>query len=240
MHPRCIRVVLDAVIGLAGQWLDIRRAVPGSPGGLGDVVLGRDRREKVKASPWLPWFALGGLLMVAYVWSRPLPLSASRIDHLPAAGTAYQSVEIPLQGAEVDFFRGARVVKRLYRTADHSTFVVLGIDGSGNRHAVHDPLFCFRGAGWVQQAAEVVPLARGEGKRVRFVRGTEEWEAIYWFTDGQSQHGSPLRAWLQSAARRLTRGYSGPEPVLVVVQPGETTRIPWSSASRWFSSLLEW
>lgn len=194
----------------------------------------------MKPSTLAPWLALAALLLVAFVWSRPLPEAVSRLGQLPPSGAAYQSVEIPLQPAETDFFRGARVVKRLYRLADHSSFVVLGIDGNGNRHAVHDPMFCFRGAGWEKAGSERVALTRGEGKWVRFVKGPEKWEVIYWFTDGQTQHASPLRAWLQSALRRLTRGLSGPEPILVLVQPGETGEIPWTSAGRWFSVLLDW
>lgn len=194
----------------------------------------------MKWSPFLPWLALGGLLVTALVWSRPLSPGPTRIDDLPKKGMTYQSVDLPLEGGEEDFFRGARVVKRLYRLVDRSTLVVIGIDGSGNRHAVHDPLFCFRGGGWVTRSTEPVTLAYGAGRHIRLERGPEKWEAIYWFSDGHTQHASPVRAWLQSAVRRMTRGYSGPEPILIVIQPGDASQIPWDSAGKWFSSLLEW
>ena len=97
--------------------------------------------------------------------------------------------------------------------------VLMVIDGARNRHAVHDPTYCFRGAGWEIAGDRPFELPGGTGKILSLHKGNETREAVYWFSDGCDRHAQVTRCWWQMALRRLTFGKSGPDPVLVLIQP---------------------
>ena len=56
-----------------------------------------------------------------------------------------ESHDLPLTDGEKAIFTGVTMLKRL-AIAGGDRAVVTVIDGTKNRHAVHDPVFCFRGA----------------------------------------------------------------------------------------------
>ena len=148
----------------------------------------------------------------------PLQVAASRVAALPAEGLGVSIRTIPLTSMEAELYQGVSVCKRSYRIGRLDTQVLI-VDGSRNRHAVHDPTFCFRGAGWLVVNRYPVPLPGGEACALRLERSGIQQEALYWFTDGRSRHASAPRYWWQTSLRRLTMGLAGDEPLLVVVQP---------------------
>jgi hypothetical protein len=189
---------------------------------------------------WFPWVFLGALLAFSLWWGRPIEESTSRLDGLPPRGPAFNSIDLPLTGPEQEFFQGARVVKRQYQLpGDRGSFVLIAIEGRKNRSAVHDPSFCFRGAGWQTGATRPVALDRGTGQGLDLHKEGAQTSALYWFTDGSRQHASAARLWWQSALHRLTRGHS-PEPVLVLLQPssGGGTLNP-EEIFRWMPALRQ-
>ena len=160
---------------------------------------------------------LAGLLALA--WDLvPLPDAQSRVAHLATVGLVFSSREMPLNETEKSIYGAAQVVKRIYR-AGHENFVVVIVDGTRNRHAVHDPAYCFRGAGWTIAGERALVLPGGAGKILTLQKNGETREAVFWFSDGRERHAQIARCWWQTAMRRLTFGGSGPAPVLVVVQP---------------------
>ncbi|MCP5516923.1 MAG: exosortase-associated EpsI family protein [Verrucomicrobiales bacterium] len=165
---------------------------------------------------------LAALILVAVlavVWDRyPLPTAAVRLQQLPAEGIGCSSRELEVSEIEREAFGAADVVKRIYQTGTQR-FVVTVVDGSRNRHAVHDPTYCFRGAGWRIAAREAAPVPGGEAAWLDLTQGNEHQAAAFWFSDGRFRHSSPLRCWMQTTLRRLTLGRSGEEPLLVLVQP---------------------
>lgn len=177
-------------------------------------------------------FLLGGLLfavVLALAWDLvPLPDAQSRVACLAPAGLGFTSREVPLNETEKSIFGAAQVVKRIYR-AGRGNFVVVIIDGTRNRHAVHDPTYCFRGAGWSIAGERPLALPGGAGKILSLRKGNETREAVFWFSDGRERHAQVARCWWQSALRRLTFGASGPAPVLVLVQPLENDRTDWET-----------
>ena len=168
----------------------------------------------------------------------PLPDAQSRVAHLAAAGLGFSSREMPLNETEKSIYGAAQVTKRIYRVG-RKNFVVVIIDGTRNRHAIHDLAYCFRGAGWAIANEQRLPLPGGAGKILTLQKGGDTREAAYWFSDGSKRHAQVARCWWQTALRRLTFGASGPAPVLVLVQPLEDGSADWDVLPAQFPELFE-
>lgn len=187
-------------------------------------------------------FLLGGLLLaviLALVWDRvPLPDAQNRVAGLAPAGLGFTSREVPLNETEKSIFGPAQVTKRVYRVG-RQNFVIVIIDGTRNRHAVHDPTYCFRGAGWTIAGERPLALPGGAGQILSLRKGNQTREAVYWFSDGRERHAQVARCWWQTALRRLTFGASGPAPVLVLVQPLDDESAAWETLPVTLPMLFE-
>lgn len=187
----------------------------------------------------LLWVTLIIALGAGIVWQwAPMADASKRLAALPTEEQNVASRDLPLTEAESSIFGKANVVKRVYAIRDQKIVVVV-IDGTHDRHGVHDPLYCFRGAGWTLEAQEELDLPRGKARYVRFTKGSTRTEMVYWISDGKRRHYSPTRYWGQTALRRLTLGSSGAEPVLVLLQPAGREPIRWREALDEFPALLE-
>lgn len=171
--------------------------------------------------------ALCAAVLLALLWDLiPLRDAQARIATLPAAGLGFSSLNVPLNATEKSIFGAAQVVKRIYRVG-HRNFAVVIIDGARNRHAVHDPTYCFAGAGWNIAGQRDMPVTGGVANIVTLQKNAEMRTAAFWFSDGVIRHGSVAHCWWQMACRRMTFGASGPEPVLVLVQPLDAGEVVW-------------
>jgi hypothetical protein len=181
----------------------------------------------------LAWGAAAVIALAAATW-RLVPLSDAEARIAPlAAGPGQRMETLPLKPWEVDFFGEARVRRWLSQGGGPAVIATV-VDGSRNRRVVHDPAFCFRGAGWTVAADEPLALSNGEARRVILRREGSEMEAVYWFSDGRRAFGSPTHYWLETTWRRLTLGASGPEPVLVLLVPAQ------GRAPNWTEWLAHW
>ncbi len=185
------------------------------------------------------WAALGVAVLMSLLWELvPLPDAGDRLDALPMQGLNFAGRAVPLSPIEELTYQPARVLKRIYRVGrQHVELLVL--DGSRNRHAVHDPLYCFRGAGWRVSGTRYLALPGGHAQLVQLANGGDAAEVLCWITDGTVRHLSAPRYWLQTTLRRLTFGRSGPEPVLVVMQPLRGEAVVWERVLQDFPALLE-
>ena len=96
---------------------------------------------------WL-WVGLGVSVLLTLLWNWvPRGEPSQRLRVLPKAGLGFASRDLPLNETEVQVYRQAEAVKRFYQ-ARGQRFILTVVDGSRNRHAVHDPLYRFRGDGW--------------------------------------------------------------------------------------------
>ncbi|MEI8341155.1 MAG: exosortase-associated EpsI family protein [Verrucomicrobiota bacterium] len=170
------------------------------------------------------WIALIAAILLATLWERfPLADASKRLQSLPHNSLLMESRDMPMTPAEQANFSGTTVIKR-FAAAGRDRIILTVVDGTHDRHAIHDPVFCFRGAGWEVDSMETLPLEKGDARIVRLRQGTRTAEALYWFTDGRRQFANPVRFWWQTSLRRLTFGASGEEPVLVILtSTGETT-----------------
>jgi Protein of unknown function (DUF3485) len=171
--------------------------------------------------------ALAAAVVLALLWDLvPLRDAQARVNQLPANGLGFTGMNVPLNDTEKSIYGAAQVVKRIYRVGRRN-FAVVIIDGARNRHAVHDPTYCFRGAGWEISGERELPVAGGAAKIVTLQKGAETRTASFWFSDGQTRHGSVTRCWWQMACRRMTFGASGAQPVLALVQPLDGGDVNW-------------
>jgi len=176
---------------------------------------------------YLIWVALVSAVLIGLLWQwLPLPDASRRLADLPANGPGFTGRDLPLSGAESSVFEGATVLKRLYQVGDRR-FLLTVIDGTRRRQAIHDPLYCLRGAGWQVVLDQPTVLPGGSARWIQASRDGVHAEALTWFTDGRLRHGSISRYWWQTTLRRLSLGRSGPEPLLVQLQPVGAGTADW-------------
>ncbi|HOS96400.1 MAG TPA: exosortase-associated EpsI family protein [Deltaproteobacteria bacterium] len=162
----------------------------------------------------------------------------SRVRAIPMYGLGFTGSDLPLNESELSLYKKAEVVKRCYRVG-RNRFMLIAIDGARNRHAVHDPQYCFRGAGWTVQGRERFPIEGGEAVLLHLEKGDARQDVAYWFSDGRRRHGSVVRYWLQATLRRMTLGRSGREPILVMIQSMDDEPINVMQIVDQFGALFE-
>ena len=186
------------------------------------------------------WIFLVAAVGLGLLWQYyPLPDASGRLAPLSVTrNLLVESREMSLTPTEIVNFQGTKVVKRL-ALAGHDRVILIVVDGTHNRHAIHDPIFCFRGAGWEVESRERMQMESGEGCLLKLRQKQSGAEALYWFTDGKSQFSSPLLYWWKTALRRLSLGYSGPEPVLVILTSTDGKAPNWRALIRAWPDLQE-
>lgn len=180
-----------------------------------------------RRTPLLLWIALIGVMLLGALWEGvSLPNATGRLEKLPLKGLGFAGQELPLKEVEQKVFGKADVLNRVY-VAGGQKFVLTVIDGTADRHAVHDPLYCFKGAGWTVRSREPLRVAGGEAALLRLGKRERDAEALIWFSDGRERHASALRYWWQTTLRRVSLGRSGEEPILIILQPAEGSSLDW-------------
>lgn len=167
----------------------------------------------------------------------PAAKSPSLISALPLQGDGFVGEDLDFSDTEREQFKDVEILKRYYQVAEDG-FILLAIDGAGNRHAVHDPYFCYRGSGWNIVSEQDVPVDGGTVRVLQFRKGEKLKECVFWFTDGRVRHASAMRYWWQTTLRRLSFGHSGTEPVLVVLQAHGANTTQWSDIATRLSAFL--
>ncbi len=184
------------------------------------------------------WIALAAAVVIGILWQfYPLENAKKRAEELPLHGAAFTGEDIPLNDFEKDFFGEAAVVKRLYRVGKNNYFITV-IDGTTNRHVVHDPYYCFTGSGWTIDHETVLNLEGGQITQLEISKGDERSHVIFWFSDSGHPYNSPWRYWWEATLRRLTLGKSGPEPVLTFVMLLDNQKPNWQQFAELFPQLF--
>ena len=185
-------------------------------------------------------WGLAAFVAALTVAGRLVPLEdASPRLRAPSGGVGMQVVELPLTQWEADFF-GSASVRRWMLSGNGPSVIATVVDGTRNRRAVHDPGFCFRGAGWEIEGERALELPHGLARIVRLRRDGETADAVYWFSDGLSAHGDARRYWIDATLRRLSFGHSGPEPVLVMLVPVTDSPAEWTQWLRRWPELTRY
>lgn len=162
--------------------------------------------------------------IIALLWpALPMVDGPDRLAAMPLDGPDFHSEPLGLTTADKEFLAGADAVQRIVRPRRGAPIMLSVIDGSGNRHAVHDPSYCLAGGGWHIRSQKQMAMSSGMANWISMEKDGATMEALWFFDDGREQFTSPLHYWWRASLRRATRGLSGPEPLLVMlrVPPGE-------------------
>ena len=176
-------------------------------------------------------------LTLGLIWEFfPLSTAENRLKNIPLDGISFSGMELSLTKNEKLSLSNATATKRLY-TFSGQRFTLSLTDGSKNRNAVHDPTYCYIGAGWKVQDDFILKLENGEARKLKFTRDIETTELVYWFSDGEKSYHSLFNYWSYTTLRRLTLGKSGEEPILVLIKPLDKN-LNWDLVIKKFIPLL--
>jgi hypothetical protein len=128
--------------------------------------------------------------------------------------------------------------KRIYQIGRQQV-AMLVLDGTRQWRGARDPRDCFRRAGWAVTGAESLAMPGGSATVVRLAGRGQTREALYWISDGATRHGSMNWYRWQTVWRRLTGGWSGPAPVLVILQPTSDQNVRWELLLQQFPEIVE-
>ncbi|WOO42025.1 exosortase-associated EpsI family protein [Rubellicoccus peritrichatus] len=174
----------------------------------------------------LLWALLVFAVLLTIIWEVvPLPDASRRLAAIPEHGPGFASRELPLSDLERDSLGKATALKRLVISDPGVPIILSIIDGTHNRHAVHDPVYCFVGEGWNIVEEKDIEIPSGHARYLLLERNGENCEAVYWFDDNDRRFTDPTDYWMQATLRRLSFGQSGEEPILVLMRsiPGQAT-----------------
>ncbi len=175
---------------------------------------------------------LPGLLLTAMaigvVWDCfPLSDASERLNRTSSRGPGFVLTDLPLNKLEQQWYTNVSVKKYQLRTKQDTVLMTL-VDGSHDRHAVHDPTYCLRGDGWVIQNSTTLQIDdSAEISLIRVARNGVVKEAVFWFSDGDQIFSSMTEYWWRCSLRRMTLGQSGDEPIFVMLQPATDTPVHW-------------
>jgi hypothetical protein len=185
------------------------------------------------------WLGLVLAVALGLLWQfYPLADAQDRLRAFPKTGLTFRGEELVIPETMKPLFGKAVVVKRGYEVRGQRVIVWI-IDGTRNRHAVHDPLYCIRGDGWTIISENAFSVDGGEARLIRAKKNGREAESLVWFSNGYDRHGSALHYWWQTTLRRLTLGRAGPEPLLITVQAASSAPINWRQLADDFRPLFE-
>jgi hypothetical protein len=174
------------------------------------------------------WVALILTALLALAWPLiPVPSAALRLAAIPTSGPDFQSQPLELTADDRAFLGEAQAVQFLISMRGGGRLVLTVIDGSRNRHAVHDPGYCFSGAGRKIQSERTVTVPSGSAAWVSTVKDNEKTETLWFFDDGRHQFTSLFEYWLATSSRRATIGRSGAEPILVTLRSLPDEPVNW-------------
>lgn len=175
------------------------------------------------------WAAIALAIVCGSLWAfYPLRGANHRLNAVPREGRGFTSTDVTLTPAELQVLGRVDLIHRKYQMGQHAFYATL-IDGTKDRHAVHDPRYCFQGAGWTVLSEEKLPLPGGAASLVRARHAEREVQALFWFSDGARRYTSVLQYWWQTTLRRMTLGKFGGEPVLIVLQSFGPDQPNWST-----------
>ena len=192
-----------------------------------------------KYTTYLLWSMIILSAVLVGVWEFvPLKDASDRMNSVPLNGIGFQSIDYDPAPIELSVFSGCNLLKR-YISIRGGQFFMTAVDGTGNRNAVHDPTLCFTGDGWTVNTRDPIAIPGGTGEVVRMSKGEEEKEVLVIFSDGTTRFHSLISYWMRTTLRRLTLGYSGEEPIRIIVQPMDRkTNIDWDNLLMSYPPLL--
>ena len=183
-------------------------------------------RPQLQILSWVSFIGLlGAILVYAIV---PVANARDRLEFIPSESHSFNSVEIPFTQEEKDFLRDAHAIKRLYSLSDGNTLMMLVVDGAEDRHVVHNPVFCIKGAGDEILSEESMPLVKGSGSKLKIKTDSGFQEMAYWYSTLNRRHSSFANLLWDNVLNRLSFGTATNAPVMVVLYSSSNKSINWN------------
>ena len=175
---------------------------------------------------------------LSMLWPKlPMAGDPDPLARIPREGIGLKSRDVEISPIEKKWLGGAAGLKRVFSFRDRLWLLAV-TDGTNNRQAVHDPTYCFLGEGWKITGKSRIPLTGGSAMSVTMTRNGETARTLYWFFDGTAPFSSVVEFWIKSTLRRITRGLSGPEPLLFILRPVGTPPEDWQTAANEVAPLF--
>ncbi|MGZ0655028.1 hypothetical protein ACWPKS_05420 [Coraliomargarita sp. W4R72] len=163
-------------------------------------------------------FLLLLILAAGYLRTLKLEDASQRIADFPQEGPGFSARSIALTDFESDMLGDADGYKWIY-TWKGLRYAITILDGTHNRQAVHDPRYCFRGAGWQIEADDAIDFAGGHARKLKLSNDSSTSEALFFYSNGEVIFDAPFEYWMRATLRRWLRSYGAGESVLVMIQP---------------------
>src|SRR5437868_13581801 len=131
---------------------------------------------------WHLWLVAIVSIGCGAAWSvHPLEGAVDRLQEVPLVRGQFHGQDISLTDRERIVLGRVDLLHREYTSPFRSVYVTV-IDGSKDRHAVHDPRYCLQGAGWKLLNEEKRPVVGGESTWITAERDGHRAEAVFLFT----------------------------------------------------------
>lgn len=158
---------------------------------------------------------------------RPLPDAHERVTRMATYGPGFALRPLPARTDDSAVF-GTAPVRRFLLACEQGSFLMTVIDGTPNRHALHDPIYCVSGAGWQVADEREIKTNHGRVKALRLTKQGKETHLLYFYADGKRHWTSPTRTWVAQATRRVSLGNYSDAILLVELQPYQKTLPDWN------------
>lgn len=127
-----------------------------------------------------------GLIVVTNEFLKPVP----NTDFVwPHTSNEFANKSIEPSMAEKNFHQSSDLYKKAFHINGQNVLVVI-IDGKNDRHAIHDPEFCFKGSGWSISNSRKLPINGGQGNLIRLDKNGITSNCLFWFSDGHNKYSS--------------------------------------------------
>lgn len=216
--------------GQSGIYSRVRVAVAASADADRDAGAGQTQPPRSSLS-WGKRVALAATTLAvagaSVVWStHDLSDANQRVTNLPTSGLGLRGGAVAIDEHTKVVFGRATAIRHWYDLGGDGILLTV-VDGTHDRHAVHDPLVCLRGTGWAVVDQTTAPVAGGTAAVVTITKHGETRQVAWWYSDGASRWHDTSSTWWHHALRRLSLGASAPASVMVLVEPlGNRSHLP--------------
>lgn len=145
----------------------------------------------------------------------------SQPPELPLTGSGFFAEDIGFTTAEATMLARVPVTKRRY-IVDAQQVLVLAMDATANRHAIHDPTYCLQGAGWRVAVDEQRSVPAGHVRVVRAERAStgEVRRIVCFFRSGDQLYTTTARFLGDFVIARWWPGKTRPLTFMIAVTTG--------------------
>ncbi|PHS14100.1 MAG: hypothetical protein COA78_06060 [Blastopirellula sp.] len=143
------------------------------------------------------------------------------LSNVKKQGEQLSLLPIDLSEEDLSLLGNAKAVRFQFKVNSHALSITV-VDGTNNRHAVHDPSYC-----WTVLNRERIPVSNGYVVALTVIDAGRTRNVLYWYWDGEKRHASTGWYVLQSSLQRVSGGKLSIEPALILIEPAGQGELNW-------------